>query len=140
VRPEPGHDTGRNPLRHALRRDLAMAMKAREPDAVAALRTAIAAIDNAEAVPAPEASQAVTSGHIAGARPGLGAAEAVRRDLGDSEQQAVLREQITGYTAEADRYEALGQPDAANRLRTQARLLSGYLRLSGCLLPVLGPR
>ena len=128
MRPESGHDTGRNALRHALRRDLAMAMKARQPDAVAALRAAIAAIDNAEAVPAPEARQAATSSHIAGARAGLGAAEAARRDLSDSEQRAILRDQITGYTAEADRYEALGQPDAAARLRTQARLLSAYLR------------
>jgi len=128
VRPEPGHDTGRNALRHALRRDLAMAMKAREPDAVAALRAAIAAIDNAEAVPAPEARQAATSSHIAGARAGLGAAEAARRDLSDSDQRAVLREQITGYTTEADRYEALGQPAAAARLRAQAHLLSAYLR------------
>jgi uncharacterized protein len=128
VRPEPGHATGRNALRHALRRDLAIAMKAREPDAVAALRTAIAAIDNAEAVPAPEASQAATSSHIAGARAGLGAAEAARLDLSDREQQAILRDQITGYTTEADRYEALGQPDAANRLRTQASVLSAYLR------------
>jgi len=127
VRPEPGHDTGRNALRHALRRDLAMAMKAREPDAVAALRAAIAAIDNAEAVPAPEARQAATSSHIAGARAGLGAAEAARRDLSDSDQRAVLREQITGYTTEADRYEALGQPAAAARLRAQAHLLSAYL-------------
>ena len=128
MRPEPGHDTGRNALRHALRRDLAMAMKAREPDAVAALRAAIAAIDNAEAVPAPEARQAATSSHIAGARAGLGAAEAARRDLSNSDQRAILRDKITGYTAEADRYEALGQPDAAARLRTQARLLSAYLR------------
>jgi len=128
VRPEAGHDTGRNALRHALRRDLAMAMKARQPDAVAALRAAIAAIDNAEAVPAPEARQAATSSHIAGARAGLGAAEAARRDLSDSDQRAILRDKITGYTAEADRYEALGQPDAAARLRTQARLLSAYLR------------
>jgi len=104
-----------------------MAMKAREPDAVAALRAVIAAIDNAEAVPAPEARQAATSSHIAGARAGLGAAEAARRGLSDSDQRAILREQITGYAAGADRYEALGQPDAANRLRTQAHLLSGYL-------------
>ena len=128
MRPESGHDTGRNALRHALRRDLAMAMKARQPDAVAALRAAIAAIDNAEAVPAPEARQAATSSHIAGARAGLGAAEAARRDLSNSDQRAILRDKITGYTAEADRYEALGQSDAAARLRTQARLLSAYLR------------
>jgi len=126
--PEPGHDTSPQALRDALRRDLASAMKAREPDAVSALRTAIAAIDNAEAVPAPDESPATTSGHIAGARVGLGAAEAARRDLTRSQQQAILRDQITGYTAEADHYDALGQPAAARRLRDQACLLTAYLR------------
>ncbi|HEY7277778.1 MAG TPA: hypothetical protein VH594_17535 [Trebonia sp.] len=125
---EPARDGGPQALRAALRRDLVSAMKARQPDAVAALRAAIAAIDNAEAVPAPEARQAATSSHIAGARAGLGAAEAARRDLSDSDQRALLRDQITGYTSEADRYEALGQPDAAARLRAQAHLLSAYLR------------
>jgi hypothetical protein len=127
VKPELEHDTGPQALRDALRRDLASAMKAREPDAVSALRTAIAAIDNAEAVPAPDESTATTSGHIAGARAGLGAAEAARRNLGDGQQQAILRDQIAGYAADADRYEALGQQDAAGRLRAQARLLTAYL-------------
>ena len=125
--PEPGHDAGPRALRDALRRDLASAMKAREPDAVSALRTAIAAIDNAEAVPAPDESTATTSGHIAGARAGLGAAEAARRNLSAGQQQAILRDQIAGYATDADRYEALGQQDAANRLRAQARLLMAYL-------------
>jgi uncharacterized protein YqeY len=125
--PEPGHDTGPQALRDALRRDLASAMKAREPDAVSALRTAIAAIDNAEAVPAPETDPATTSSHIAGARAGVGAAEAARRQLSAGRQRATLRDQITGYTTEADRYEALGKQDAAARLRTQARLLTAYL-------------
>lgn len=127
MRPEPGHDTGPQALRDALRRDLTRSMKAREPDAVSALRTAIAAIDNAEAVPPPDESPATTSGHIAGARAGVGAAEANRRNLSLSQQQAILRDQITAYKAEADRYDALGQQDAATRLRTQARLLSAYL-------------
>ena len=126
--PEPARDTSPRTLRDTLRRGLASAIKARELDAVSALRTAIAAIDNAEAVPVPETGQATTSGHIAGARAGVGAAEAARRDLGESEQRAILRGQVTGYTAEADRYEALGQPDAARRLRSQARLLGAYLR------------
>lgn len=125
---EPARDSGPQALRAAMRRDLVSAMKARRSDAVAALRAAIAAIDDAEAVPAPEAGQAATSSHIAGARAGLGAAEAARQDLSDSEQRAILRDQLTGYTAEADRYEALGQPAAAARLRAQAHLLSGYLR------------
>jgi hypothetical protein len=126
--PEPAHDTAPQALRDALRRDLSSAMKAREPDAVSALRTAIAAIDNAEAVPAPETGPATTSSHIAGARAGVGAAEAARRQLSAGQQRAILRDQITGYTTEADRYEALGQPAAAHRLRNQARLLTAYLR------------
>ena len=126
--PEFEHDGGPQALREALRRDLARAMKARETDAVSALRTVIAAIDNAEAVQAPDEGPATTSGHIAGARPGLGAAEAARRDLTGGQQRAILRDQITGCTTEADRYEALGQHDAARRLRDQARLLTGYLR------------
>jgi uncharacterized protein YqeY len=124
---EPAPDTDPQELRRVLRRDLASAMKAREPDAVAALRTAIAAIDNAEAVPAPATSPATTSTHFAGARAGVGAAEAARLDLDDARQRAILRDQVTGYTEEADRYEALGQQAAAARLRAQGRLLSAYL-------------
>ena len=120
-------DTGPQALRDILRRGLTRAMKAREPDAVSALRTAIAAIDNAEAVPAPDESPATTSGHIAGAHAGIGAAEAARRNLSPSEQQAILRDQVSAYNAEADRYTALGQQDAAARLRAQAGLLSAYL-------------
>jgi hypothetical protein len=127
VKPELEHDTGPQALRDTLRRDLATAMKAREPDAVSALRAAIAAIDNAAAVPAPDDSAVTTSGHIAGASAGLGAAEAARRDLSGGQQQAILRDQIAGYAADADRYEALGQQGAAGRLRAQARLLTAYL-------------
>jgi hypothetical protein len=40
-------------LRGVLRRDLTAALKTRQPDVVAALRIAIAAIDNAQAIAAP---------------------------------------------------------------------------------------
>ncbi len=125
--PEPTQGNGPPTLRATLRHHLASAMRAREPDAVSALRTAIAAIDNAEAVPAPEASQATTSAHFAGARAGVGAAETARLNLSDSQQLAILRDQVTGYTTEAARYEALGQQAAAARLRAQARLLAAFL-------------
>jgi hypothetical protein len=126
VTAEPGQDSPQ-PLRAALRRDLTEAMKAPERDAVSALRSAIAAIDNAEAVPAVETSPATTSGHIAGARAGVGAGEVARRELSEGQHRAILREQVDGYTAEADRYEALGQQNAGRRLRDQARLLTAYL-------------
>lgn len=121
-------DTEQQHLRDALRRDLTSAMKAREPDAVAALRSAIAAIDNAEAVPAADKDPVTTSGHIAGAKAGLGAAEAARLSLTAAQQQDILRDQISSYTFEADRYDTLGQRAAADRLRNQARVLTAYLR------------
>ena len=114
-------------LRTALRRDLTAALKAQESDAVAALRTTIAAIDNAEAVAAPDASAPVTNARIAGARTGVGSTEAVRRQLGGSQLHAILRDQITDRTREADRYDALGQAEAAQRLRHQAAVLEAYL-------------
>jgi hypothetical protein len=109
-----------------MRRDLTAALKAREPDAVAALRTAIAAIDNAEAVAAPDTSPAGAGGRIAGARDGVGSTEATRRTLGVDQVRAILRDQIDEATREADRYDALGQDGAAQRLRRQARVLAAY--------------
>jgi hypothetical protein len=126
--PDPAQDTDPQTLRDALRRDLTRAMKAREPDAVAALRTAIAAIDNAEAVPQVDENPVGTSGHIASARAGLGAAEAARLNLTASQQQGIVRDQVSGYTAEAEHYDALGQHAAASRLRNQASVLTAYLR------------
>ena len=114
-------------LRAALRLGLTAALKARDRDALAALRTAIAAIDNAEAVPAPDAARPATSAHFAGAHSGLGAAEAARRELSASELRDILRGQVAEHTSEADRYDALGQADSAQRLRRQALALAPYL-------------
>jgi hypothetical protein len=114
-------------LRAALRRDLTAALKARQPGAVAALRVAIAAIDNAQAVAAPGGGPAAASSHIAGARSGAGSAEAPRRPLSRDELHAILRGQIDELTREADRYDTLGRAGQAGRLRDQAGLLAAYL-------------
>jgi uncharacterized protein YqeY len=125
--PVPGPADSGEALRAALRRGLTAALKKRDPDALAALRTAMAAIDNAEAVPAPAASVPTTSAYVAGARGGLGSSEAARRQLSASELRAILRGQIDEHSREAERYEALGHADAAERLRRQARTLATYL-------------
>jgi len=109
-----------------MRQDLTAALKAREPDAVAALRTAIAAIDNAEAVAAPDTSPAGAGGRIAGARDGVGSTEAARRPLDAGQVRAIVRDQMDDAMREADRYDALGQAGAAERLRRQARVLAAY--------------
>jgi uncharacterized protein YqeY len=129
VAPEaaPGQADGARALRTALRAGLTAALKARDADALAALRTAIAAIDNAEAVPATDTRPLPASAHVAGARSGPGSTEAARQQLTADELHAILRDQITEHTREADRYQALGQANAAQRLRNQARTLETYL-------------
>jgi uncharacterized protein len=130
VTPEivPGPADDARALRAALRQGLTAALKARDPDALAALRTAIAAIDNAEAVPVPgRRLPPATSAHIAGARSGPGSTEAARQRLEAGELRDILRGQVAEYTSEADRYDALGQADAAQRLRRRARVLTACL-------------
>ncbi len=131
--PEPaaGQTASAAALRAGLQRDLTAAMKARDPDAVAALRGALAAIGNAEAVAAPACGPAATSEHFAGARSGLGAAEATRRELGSRDLHAILRGQVDEHSREADRYDTLGQADAAGRLRRQARVIAAHLPPEG---------
>jgi uncharacterized protein YqeY len=112
-------------LRSRLRTDLTVAMKARQPEAVSALRTAIAAIDNA--VAAPERQATAVGEHVAGAGVGVGSTEAVRRFLSTDELRALLQHQVTDRVAEADRYDAYGQSEAADRLRREAEVLGKYL-------------
>jgi uncharacterized protein YqeY len=104
---------GAHALRTLLRRDLGVALKTRHAEAVAALRTTIAAIDNAEAVD-PTTVDA-------------GSTEVARRDLSIADVRAVLHEHVDDYVTEADRYESLGRHDAAQRLRRQADTLRPYL-------------
>jgi uncharacterized protein YqeY len=114
-------------LRAALRNDLTAAMKTRDADTITALRTAIAAIENAEAVEAAHHRGAPTNEHFAGAQLGVGAAEAPRRDLTIDDLHEILRDQVRERTEVADRYETLGAADAAARLRREADALRKYL-------------
>ena len=127
--PEPAHDPAHRAqaLRAALRHGLTTALKARDTEALAALRTAVAAIDNAEAIATTDTHRPVTSADIAGASSGVGSTEAVRQSLSGAQLRDIVREQITEYAREADRYVVLGQPDAAHRLRHRARILAAYL-------------
>ena len=127
--PEPAPDQAPSAqtLRAALRNGLTTALKARDTEALAALRTAVAAIDNAEAIATTDTHRPVTSADIAGASSGVGSTEAVRQSLSGGELRDLVREQITEYAREADRYDALAQPDAAQRLRHRARILAAHL-------------
>lgn len=124
--PSPGDPTdAAADLRVRMRTDLTAAMKARQPQVVAALRSALAALDNAEAIAATPSSSLVGT-HIAGAESGVGATEAARRVLTWAELQAILAAQIEEYTEAADYYDGSGQPDSATELRTRVAALAPY--------------
>lgn len=113
-------------LRSRLRADLTSAIKARQRDAVSALRTVIAAIDNAEAVEAPASQTEPTDEHIAGARAGVGSTEVPRRVLCLADALGLVQAEISERIAEADRMELLGQQPTADRLRREAAILQIY--------------
>ena len=116
------------PLRLRLRVALAAAMKARDAAAVAALRSALGAIDNAEAIVPPPASRA-TSGVIAGAVTGHGAGEMARHDLSETCIAEIVRAEVADRQTAAAEYEGLGRGDHATRLRAEAAALSVILDL-----------
>lgn len=124
TRPETVHD-----LRSALRADLVTAMKARRTEVVSALRTAIAALDNAEAVSAPDVPVESVSEHVAGVGVGLGSTERERRALSVDEVRSLLRAQVQERINEAERYDSHGRSEAAERLRREADALRKYTDL-----------
>lgn len=118
-------------MRTDLRRDLTAAIKARDRVAVAALRSALAAIENAEASPVDTAKlSAVDDQHIAGAAVGLGAGEGERLHLSDDDLQTILETEMRERSDAASEYERTGHHDVAQRLRREADVLSRYLPAS----------
>ena len=95
------------------------AMRRRDRAATSALRTALSAIANAEAVDASIAPDP-HSASIAGAVTGVGAAEVARRELGLAQVVAIVRAEIDDLRASADEYDGLGQDEQAAELRAGA--------------------
>lgn len=86
-------ETAADRWRALLRAELLTARKARDTIRVSALRSALAAIDNAET---PDiAPLTPTEGAVAGAVSGLGAAEVARKELTDGEIRAIVAAEIT---------------------------------------------
>lgn len=110
-----------------LRGDLTAALKARDSVTVAALRSALTALDNAGAVEAPT-SQAEGSEHVAGTTAGVGSTDIARRALSEDDVRAILRSQIEEHSRAAKEYVRIGRDDLAERLRGEADVLAAYLR------------
>jgi uncharacterized protein YqeY len=116
-------------MRASLRNDLTAALKARDRIAVTALRSALAAIDNAEAVSADLPLDSVAGNeYVAGSATGLGAAEAERRHLTEADLRSIVENEMRERSVAAQEYEKLGGNDLAKRLRAEAEVLSSYLR------------
>ena len=103
-------------------------MAAHDTVVVAALRSALSALDNAEAVQAPSRPAPTTDyPHIAGSVAGLGASEVERRHLTPARVAELLTGEIADRLAAASEYEQWGRPDRAERLWAEADVLSRYL-------------
>jgi uncharacterized protein len=116
-------------MRASLRADLKAALKARNRVAITALRSALAAIDNAEALPVdhPLGNGTGTGNeHVAGSVAGLGAAEAERRHLTEADLRSIVGNEVRERSVAADGYEQVGRHDLAERLRAEAEVLSRY--------------
>jgi uncharacterized protein len=106
-----------------LRTALAAALRRRDTAAVSALRSALSAIGNAEAVAAPAAADQ-GSAPIAGAAVGVGAGEARRRKLSENEVSRILQAEISERLTAAGDYDSSGHPGRAQRLREEAHALT----------------
>ena len=121
-------------MRDRLATALRGALRSRDQAATAALRSALAAIANAEAID-PDSRPAgargskpvVTSEHLAGAAAGLGAGEAPRKIVTEADAAAIVRAEIEERQLAATQYEQAGHGARAERLRAEIEVLSAVL-------------
>ena len=119
-------------LRAALRSRLTVAMRERDRGAVAVLRSAVAAIENAEAVPvaqlqASTTAASTTSSEVAGSALGVGAAEADRRDLDAAAERAVVLAEVAALVEAEQVYAAAGDTARARSASAGVAVLESIL-------------
>jgi uncharacterized protein YqeY len=114
-------------LRARLRRRLSGALRDQDRPAVSALRSALAALDNAEAVQPAEGFRPEASEHFAGGVAGLGAAEVERRVLDAESQRRIVKAEIEARLTAAATYEQHGQNARAAELRLGVDVLLAVL-------------
>ena len=106
-------------------------MKARDTPSRNAIRSALAAIENAEAVsveqPSAGGGPLVTSDHVAGTSVGVGAAEAQRRELDEDHTLEIVSAERDERLAAAAESRARGEHDLAAALEAEAAALDAFL-------------
>lgn len=106
-------------IRDQLRTALKTAMRQRDQETVRALRLALSAIDNAEAIPMDSASGA---GAIEMSAVGAGRSDVARRDLTESAMRAIVAREEAELRDAAAHYRAVDQ-DRAEALTHAAAVL-----------------
>lgn len=112
-------------LRIRMRQALPEAMRARDKAAVSALRSTLAALDNAEAVPMDEATSRGPA--LEQAPVGAGTTEVARRELNDREVAEIVRAEAGERLEAAAGLTAPAHADRIDRLRAEAAVLLGLL-------------
>jgi uncharacterized protein len=125
IKPVPAQPRPGPTLRLRLREALRAGMKSRDRIAVGAVRSALAAIDNAEAVQA--AAPAGQSLAIEHSPVGVGAADVGRRALTEADVVEIVRAEVTDRETAASEYDTVGQRDRAELLRAEAQVLLAHL-------------
>ena len=109
--------------RERLRQGLLSARKLRDTARIAALRSALSAIDNAETpdVPLPRAGAIADSAH------GLGAAEVARRQLTEDQIRELIDTEADERRAAAGQLRSAGRDDRAAQVEAEAAVLRALL-------------
>lgn len=108
-------------VRAALREQLRAAMGARDRPAVQVLRSALAAIENAEAQPIEH------GGPVTAVEEAPAAAEVARRVVTDADARTIVAAEIDELQAAVEQYRDLGRDDEADTLVAQAEVLRSVL-------------
>ncbi len=113
-------------VREDLRQQLTGAMRRRDSAVIPFLRSAIAAIDNAEAV-MPSPSNAVDS-PIAGSAGGLGASEAPRAALSDRQHIAIVNQEVSELASHVERLTRMCRLQEADAAKRALAILGAVVR------------
>ena len=115
-------------IKRELRDGLTVAMKYRRLDAVSALRSALAAIENAEAIPSDSLGELGAGRNPLGES--FGATEVPRRTLDAGELAEILRAECDGRLRAAEHYDLHGRGAEAERMKREAAALAGYVEIA----------
>ena len=119
-----GRTVATNPLTELLSEELISARRNGDRAVAATIRTTLAALANAEAVPVERPADVPMTGsaHVAGARLGVGAGETPRRELSMREQRGIVRGEIASLQEAARLYERVDPARAEDARRGAATL------------------